>query len=41
MLKCGCLIGEVHSKEQGFAARELRAMDAEGDRCIMGLGTRD
>lgn len=41
MLKCGCLIGEVHSQEQGFAARELRAMDAEGDRCIMGLGTRD
>lgn len=39
MLKCGYLIGEVHSQEQGFTPRELRAMDAEGDRCIMGLGT--
>lgn len=39
MLKCGCLIGEARSREQGFATGKLRAMDAGGDRCIMGLGT--
>lgn len=39
MLKGGYLIGEVPSQELGFAIGELRAMDAEGDRCIMVLGT--